>query len=265
MRLKRFNAEHALSAERELMEHYHRASGMWPDRGEKWRRHPLTDRLISLARDAGLWNLWMPISLATRLKSEFPDWDWAAILPHGDGLSHAEYMAIAVESGHCLLTPLAINCSAPDTGNMVSIHLCLSCANIELYVQEIIALFGSREQKQRFLLPLLEGRVRSCFGMTEPDMSSSDPTQLQATATRSQSGGWTLNGRKWWTTGACDELCAVCIFVALTDSEEQAPHRRHSIFLVPFDVLGITVVRPLHVFGYGNLVLDVSQMDLTIA
>jgi acyl-CoA dehydrogenase len=182
--------------------------------------------------------------------------------------------------GRSLFCAEAINSNAPDTGNM-----------------EIIAKFGTTKQRERWLLPLLEGEIKSCFGMTEPKVASSDPTQLHATAvlvpvkdkaaaasssslslgslwgrvtgadSNTESTGkaptadqkrnvWVINGRKWWTTGACDPRCKICIFVALTDNGDPSvpvpAHRRHSFFLVPMDSAGITVVRPLTVFGYED-------------
>jgi acyl-CoA dehydrogenase len=125
---------------------------------------------------------------------------------------------------------------APDTGNM-----------------EILATFGSDKHRERFLLPLLQGTAKSCFGMTEPGVASSDPTQLQSTAVKDAQGQWIVNGRKWWTTGACDPRVMVCIFVARTSNDTSLPsHRCHSFFVVPMEEKGVTVVRPLTVLGYDD-------------
>ena len=239
-KLADFINDEVLPAEAELTAHLDRAVGAWPDRGSRWVPHP---RMLELAerarRQYGLWNLWLPKHLAKRLVKEHSHWDWSSLLPHGpdQALSNEQYAALAVESGRSLFTPALINCAAPDTGNM-----------------ELIATFGTSEQRERWLLPLLSGAAKSCFAMTEVEVSSSDPTQLQATAELSADGSeWVLNGRKWWTTGACDPRCSVCVFVARTRTlASDPPHRRHSIFLVPMDSPGITVVRPLYVFGFDD-------------
>ena len=274
-RLRDFNNEWVIPAEAGLIAHYHHAEGQWPQRGDRWTIHPQLLELVDQARLRGLWNLWLPEGTVRALRKDHPQWDWAALLPHQHGLTHVDYAHIAMESGRSLFTPQIINCSAPDTGNM-----------------EIIAKFGTVEQRERWLLPLLQGEIRSCFGMTEPNLSSSDPTQLRATATRLMSddvggsgsssnsgsgsgsgsgsssssgsgsgsgsdGGdeqWVVSGEKWWTTGATDPRCKVCIFVALTEegggsgrgsgggaSSSSAAYRRHTLFLLPMDDPGITV------------------------
>lgn len=156
-----------------------------------YRRHACTIALITEAKRRRLWNLWITSHLATSLQSEFPSWPWDSILP-SPPLTHTQYMFIARISGKSLLAPLVLNCSAPDTGNM-----------------EILTMYGSSKQKEDWLLPLLLGESRSCFAMTESNVASSDPTQLNARGVRSANGDWVLSGRKWWTTGACDELCSL--------------------------------------------------------
>jgi hypothetical protein len=251
--LRAFNDEVAIPAERTLIEHYQQAQGRWPERGDRWQVHPTMHALATEARARGLWNLWLPEHTAQALRAAHPSWPWPSLLPHGVGLSHTDYAFLAVESGRCLFTPDAINCSAPDTGNM-----------------EIIAKFGTSAQRDRWLLPLMTGEIRSCFGMTEPAVASSDPTQLRATATKVASGEraggevWEVRGEKWWTTGATDPRCQVCIFVALTDNDRgdgtgrgapsaaSASYRRHTLFLLPMDDPAVTVVRPLTVLGYDD-------------
>jgi alkylation response protein AidB-like acyl-CoA dehydrogenase/aminoglycoside phosphotransferase (APT) family kinase protein len=235
-RLRRFVLEEVVPAEEELTDHSLNSSGVWPNRGNRWVQPQAMTRLISLAQSQGLWNLWLTDHMASVLIKRHPQWPWERILPHGHGLSHSDYAYIAMETGRSLFGAQSVNCSAPDTGNM-----------------EIIAMFGTNEQQEMWLLPLLLGKIRSCFGMTEPEVASSDPTQLRSSASKAThtANGWVVNGRKWWTTGACDERCAVCIFVATTSVSGPA-HQRHSFFLIPMDTPGVTVVRPLTVFGYDD-------------
>ena len=236
-RLEQFLRREVIPAEDALNSHAHSAQGSWPDRGQRWVPHADMLRLADRARNEyRLWNLWLPKACSQRLRRLHPDWNWGELLPHSSGLTNGEYAKVAVVSGYSLFLPALINCAAPDTGNM-----------------ELIANFASAEQRVRYLLPLLQGRARSCFAMTEKNVSSSDPTQLRATATLSPSGEeWIISGRKWWTTGACDPRCSICLFVARTEPDTAPPHRRHSIFMVPMDSLGVTVVRPLVVFGYDD-------------
>lgn len=234
-KLRHFMEEEVLPAEQELTNHSLHSTGAWPDRGNRWVQQQTMMDLLMKAQQRGLWNLWMTEHMVETLRGKHTHWPWDRILPHGKGLSHSDYAYIAIETGRSLYGAEAVNCMAPDTGNM-----------------EILAMFGSTEQQERWLLPLLLGETRSCFGMTEPSVASSDPTQLKSTATKVKDGKeWIINGRKWWTTGACDERCAVCIFVGTTADSGPA-HRRHSFFLVPMDAPGVEVVRPLMVFGYDD-------------
>jgi len=245
-RLEQFLRLEVIPAEDALNTHAHSAQGSWPDRGQRWVPHADMLRLADKARvEYGLWNLWLPKACSQRLRRLHPDWNWAELLPHSSGLTNGEYARVAVVSGFSLFLPALINCAAPDTGNM-----------------ELLANFGSAEQRVRYLLPLLRGTARSCFAMTEKSVSSSDPTQLQATASLSPSGEeWIINGRKWWTTGACDPRCSICLFVARTEPDTAPAHRRHSIFIVPMDSLGVTVVRPLVVFGYDDAPGGHAEVD----
>lgn len=183
--------------------------------GDRWQPTAIVETLKRQAQAAGLWNLFLP-------ESEL-----------GAGLSNLEYAPLAEIMGRSLLGPEPFNCSAPDTGNM-----------------EVLVRYGTAEQKRRWLEPLLRGEIRSAFAMTEPDVASSDATNMAATAVL-EDEQWVINGRKWWTSGACDPRCKVLIFMGLTDP--QAPrHQQHSMILVPTDTPGLKIVRPLPVFGYDD-------------
>jgi len=183
--------------------------------GKRWSPLKLIEELKPKARAEGLWNLFLPDST------------------HGAGLSNAEYAPLAEMMGRVPWASEVFNCSAPDTGNM-----------------ETIERYGSPEQKKQWLEPLLEGKIRSAFAMTEPAVASSDATNIEARIER-DGDEYVLNGRKWWTSGAGDPRCAVYIFMGKTDPE--APrHSQQSMILVPADTPGITVVRPLSVFGYDD-------------
>ena len=183
--------------------------------GDRWQPTAIMEQLKDRARAAGLWNLFLP-------DSEL-----------GAGLTNLEYAPLAEIMGRSLLGPEPFNCSAPDTGNM-----------------EVLVRYGSEAQKREWLDPLLRGEIRSAFAMTEPDVASSDATNMQASARR-DGDEWVINGRKWWTSGACDPRCALLIFMGLTDSDGSR-HQQHSMILVPKDTPGVTVVRPLPVFGYDD-------------
>ena len=174
---------------------------------------PVMDKLMASARERGLWNLF---------------------LPSESGLSNLDYAAIAEISGWSpVIAPEAINCQAPDTGNMELLHL-----------------FGTPEQKERWLRPLLDGEIRSGFSMTEPDVASSDATNI-TTAIRRDGDEYVINGRKWWTSGALDERCAVFILMGKTDPAADV-HRQQSMILVPRDTPGVTIERDLPIFGFSD-------------
>ena len=182
---------------------------------DRWKPHPELEELKKEARKRGLWNLFLP-------DSEF-----------GAGLSNFEYAHLAEEMGRTVFASEAMNCSAPDTGNM-----------------EVLVRYGSNEQKDTWLKPLLNGEIRSAFGMTEPNVASSDATNMEATA-KLVNGEWVINGEKWWTSGAGDPRCKLIIFMCVTNPENER-HQRHSMILVPTDTPGVEVQRMMHVFGYDD-------------
>ncbi len=182
---------------------------------DHWGPVPIMEELKAKGKAQGLWNLFLP-------KEEFPD-----------SLTNVEYATLCEIMGRSPIGSEPFNCSAPDTGNM-----------------ETIARYGTKEQKERWLKPLMEGEIRSCFAMTEPAVASSDATNIQSQIRR-DGDHYVINGRKWWTSGAMDKRCKIAIFMGLTNPDAP-PHKRQSMILVPMDAPGIKVVRPLTVFGYDD-------------
>jgi acyl-CoA dehydrogenase len=185
------------------------------NKGQRWKPTAIMEELKAKAKQAGLWNLFMPDS------------------EYGAGLSNVEYAPLCEVMGRSPWAPEVFNCSAPDTGNM-----------------EVLARFGSPEHKERWLRPLLAGEIRSCFAMTEPEVASSDATNIQARIVR-QGSDYVISGHKWWISGAGDSRCKICIFMGKTDPQGP-PHKQQAMILVPMETPGITIKRMLTVFGYDD-------------
>ena len=191
----------------------------------RWQVVPVVEALKSKARAAGLWNLFMPVDSVQGLPADSPY--------RGAGLTNLEYAVCAEEMGRVGFASEAFNCSAPDTGNM-----------------EVLIRYGSEEHKTRWLLPLLAGEIRSAFLMTEPDVASSDATNIQTSITR-DGDHYVVNGRKWWSSGVGDPRCKIAIVMGKTDPD--APrHSQQSQILVPLDMPGVHIVRMLPVFGFDD-------------
>ncbi|OWK13957.1 ACAD10 [Cervus elaphus hippelaphus] len=232
-RLKEFMERHVYPVEPELQRHQASA--------ERWTPSPLVEDLKEKAKAEGLWNLFLPLETDPEKK-------------YGAGLTNVEYAHLCevmgtslyapevpsllsssaweeIRSHLCVFSPFQIfNCSAPDTGNM-----------------ELLVRYGTEEQKARWLIPLLEGKARSCFAMTEPQVASSDATNIESSI-REEDGFYVISGHKWWITGILDPRCQLCVFMGKTDPH--APrHQQQSILLVPMDTPGIKIIRPLKVYG----------------
>jgi acyl-CoA dehydrogenase len=220
-RVAAFMEEHVYPAE----ERFHEEIQANRKAGNAWVPTRVVEELKSKARAEGLWNLWLP-------ESEY-----------GAGLRNHEYAPLCEIMGRSHIGPEAFNCSAPDTGNM-----------------EVLVRYGNEAQKREWLLPLLDGRIRSGFAMTEPAVASSDATNIEARIER-DGADYVLNGRKWWTSGAGDPRCKVLIFMGKTDPQGTDRHRQQSMILVPMDAPGITVRRQVPVFGYDDAPHGHSEID----
>ena len=205
-RLRAFMDEYVYPNERRFEEESQR---------NRWLPSRVVEELKPKARNAGLWNLFLPNDAA------------------GADLTNLEYAPLCEIMGRSAMAPEIFNCSAPDTGNM-----------------EVLARYGTTEQKDCWLKPLLAGEIRSCFAMTEPAVASSDATNIQASIVR-DGREYVLNGRKWWTSGAGDPRCKIAIFMGKTDPAGP-PHRQQTMVLVPMDAPGVKVERMLTVFGYDH-------------
>ena len=194
---------------------------------DRWNQYPeVIDELKDKAKASGLWNLFLP-------ESEF-----------GAGLTNYEYAHLAEQMGKCHIASEAMNCSAPDTGNM-----------------EVIARYGNEQHQEEWLQPLLDGKIRSAFGMTEPGTASSDATNMQATAVL-DGDEYVINGGKWWTSGAGDPRCKIIIFMCVTNPDNPK-HQRHSMILVPMETEGVEIKKMMHVFGYDDAPHGHAHMKFT--
>ena len=185
------------------------------DSGDPLHIPEILNELKSKAKSENLWNLFLPDK------------------EYGYGLSNVDYAPLAEITGHNWWAPEVFNCSAPDTGNM-----------------EILAEFGTAEQKKQWLEPLLEGEIRSCFAMTEPNVASSDATNIGSSIV-SDGDNYVINGRKWWTSNAINPNAKICIFMGVTNPDSP-PYQRQSQVLVPMDSEGLSIIRPMQVFGYDD-------------
>ncbi|MBK9021418.1 MAG: acyl-CoA dehydrogenase family protein [Sulfuritalea sp.] len=194
-------------------------------RGNPWVPTVIMEQLKDKARAAGLWNLFLPQS------------------ERGAGLTNLEYAPLCEIMGRSHIAPEAFNCNAPDTGNM-----------------ETIERYGNDAQRNEWLMPLLEGKIRSAFAMTEPAVASSDATNIEARIVR-DGDHYVINGRKWWTSGAPDPRCKILIFMGKTDPDNPSRHNQQSMILVPMDTPGVTRIRALSVFGYDHAPHGHGEVD----
>jgi len=206
-RLNAFMDEHIYPNEEAYREHFKTTDDIW-------KSPPLMSELKEKAKNAGLWNLFLPES------------------ERGAGLTNLEYAPLAEIMGRVFFASEVFNCNAPDTGNM-----------------EVLDRYGSEPQKEQWLTPLLSGEIRSCFSMTEPKVASSDATNIESPIVL-DGDEYVINGRKWWSSGAMNEACKIIIFMGKTDPENQNRHKQQSMILVPMEAEGIEIIRPLSVFGY---------------
>ena len=216
-RIQSFMTEHIYPNERRF---YQEAERLGP-----WAVYPVVEELKPLAKERGLWNLFLPA--------------------HEGGLTNLEYAPLCEVMGRSHLAPEVFNCSAPDTGNM-----------------ETILRYGTDALKDRWLKPLLDGEIRSAFAMTEPDVASSDATNVASSIVR-DGDDYVINGRKWYTTGATDPRCKIVIFMGQTDPQNSDRHKRQSMILVPKDARGVRVVRSLPVLGFYGVPDRASEVTFS--
>jgi acyl-CoA dehydrogenase len=192
-----------------------------------WKVQPIVEQLKVRARALGMWNLFLPDS------------------EYGAGLTNLEYASLCEIMGRSHLAPEVFNCSAPDTGNM-----------------ELLARYATAAQKEKWLVPLLNGEIRSSFAMTEPAVASSDATNIESSI-KKQASEYVINGRKWYTTGATDPRCKLIIFMGKTAPESPDKYTQQSMIIVPKDTPGVTVMRSIPVFGYYGVPDRASEVDFT--
>jgi acyl-CoA dehydrogenase len=219
-RITQFMDEHVYPAE----PLYHKELEANRKAGNPWQVTKVVEDLKRKAKAAGLWNLFLPHS------------------EHGAGLTNLEYAPLCEIMGRSHIAPEAFNCSAPDTGNM-----------------EVLARYATKEQQQRWLEPLLDGKIRSAFAMTEPRVASSDATNIESSIER-DGNSYVINGRKWWTSGAGDPRCEILIFMGKTNPEA-GRHSQQSMILVPMKAPGVKVLRTLSVFGYDHAPHGHAEVD----
>jgi acyl-CoA dehydrogenase len=219
-RITQFMDEHVYPAE----PLYHKELEQNRKAGNPWQVTKVVEDLKGKAKAAGLWNLFLPHS------------------EHGAGLTNLEYAPLCEIMGRSHIAPEAFNCSAPDTGNM-----------------EVLARYATKEQQQRWLEPLLDGKIRSAFAMTEPRVASSDATNIESSIVR-DGNSYVINGRKWWTSGAGDPRCEILIFMGKTNPEA-GRHSQQSMILVPMKTPGVKVLRTLSVFGYDHAPHGHAEVD----
>lgn len=215
--LQAFMDEHIYPAEAAFQHHVNTTDNLWA-------QPPLLEELKQKARDAGLWNLFLPAD------------------HYADGLSNVDYAPLAEIMGRVLWAPQVFNCNAPDTGNM-----------------EVLIKYGTDAQKQRWLKPLLAGEIRSAFAMTEPDVASSDATNVECSIVR-DGDEYVINGRKWFISGINNETCEIMILMGKTDPNNPNRHQQQSQILVPKNTPGVTLVRPLTTLGYSGAPLGEGEI-----
>jgi acyl-CoA dehydrogenase len=232
-RVAAFMAEHVEPVEAG----YHRDLAQARLDGTQWTPLPVIEELKTKAREQGLWNLFLPREHAGEYAAAYGT-------DGGEGFTNVDYAPLAELMGRSAIAPLVFNCNAPDTGNM-----------------EVLLRYGTQQQRDEWLDPLLDGRIRSAFTMTEPGVASSDATNMEATAVV-DGDEVVINGRKWWSTGVGHPDCTVFVFMGLTDPDADR-HHRHTMVLVPRDTPGVRIERMLTTMGYADEPLGHGEVSFT--